>query len=99
MNLALDYDGTYSRDPEGWDQFIDLMQMREHNVYLVTMRTRSESQEIYERLQNKVDGIFCTARKAKRSFMYAAGIDINVWIDDEPGWILTDAADAVQRED
>lgn len=99
MNISLDFDGTYTRDPDAWDQFIDLMQSQGHNVYLVTMRYRSEANVVYERLQKRVDGIFCTGRRAKRSFMYEAGIDINVWIDDEPSFILMDAAPAAQRDD
>jgi acid phosphatase class B len=98
MNIALDYDGTYTNDPQAWNEFIDLMQRHGHSVYVVTMRTRAEARDVYEQLEKRVDGIFCTSRKAKRPFMFARGINISVWIDDEPGWILTDAADAVQHE-
>lgn len=70
------------------------MQQNGHNVYCVTMRYTKEAAPIREAIGNKVDGIFCTGRKAKRQFMYARGIRIDVWIDDEPGWIINDAADA-----
>ena len=98
MIIALDYDGTYTCDPEAWNEFIDLMQRQGHTVYCVTMRYARESRPVREALESRVDGIFCTGRKAKRPFMYERGIHVSVWVDDEPGWILTDAADAVQHE-
>lgn len=98
MNISLDYDGTITRDPEAWLEFVMLMQRQGHTVYIVTMRNEGEARELKQQWSKHVDGIFCTSRKAKRSFMYDRGICIDVWIDDEPGWILTDAADAVQHE-
>lgn len=98
MNLALDYDSTYTCDPTAWNEFIDLMHQHGHTIYCVTMRYPSEARPVKEALSNRVDGIFCTGRKAKRPFMFARGIRIDVWIDDEPSWIITDAADAVQLE-
>lgn len=94
MNIALDYDGTYTRDPEAWDQFIELMQRQGHTVYCVTMRYRNyEMKEVLAALESKVDGIFFTERKAKQPFMFARGISIDVWVDDNPFWVNTDAAE------
>lgn len=98
MIIALDWDDTYTRDPAAWNEFIDLMQRNGHTVYCVTVRYRSEARCVYEALESRVDGIFCTGRKAKRPFMFERGLNVSVWVDDEPGWILTDAADAVQHE-
>lgn len=98
MIISLDYDSTYTCDPEGWDQFIKLMRGRGHKVYCVTMRYETEAQPVKDALATKVDCIVCTGRRAKRPFMYRLGIHVSVWVDDEPGWILTDAADAVQKE-
>jgi acid phosphatase class B len=94
VNLALDYDDTYTRDPEAWNDFISLMQQRGHNVYCVTMRASAEGRAVKEALDNKVDGIFFTARRAKRDFMNARGIQIDVWVDDSPAFVLMDAANA-----
>jgi hypothetical protein len=98
VHIALDYDDTYTRDPNAWNEFIDLMHRNDHTVYCVTMRYPNEAQAVRDALGKRVDGIFCTGRKAKRPFMFARGIRIDVWIDDEPSWIITDAADAVQLE-
>ncbi|MNL17170.1 hypothetical protein D3C87_1382480 [compost metagenome] len=94
MNLSLDYDETYTRDPVFWDHFIKLARDSGHKVYCVTMRyglPSAEALEVAADLNGKVDAIFFTERKAKNNFMYEQGISINVWIDDMPTFILHDA--------
>lgn len=90
MNIGLDYDDTYTRDPDMWNRVIAHMRGRNHKVYVVTWRSESESMEIYTYLTTRVDGIYPTNRKAKEKFMYAQGIRIDVWIDDNPSAILHD---------
>ncbi len=92
MNLSLDYDNTYTRDPEMWNEFINLAQSKGHNVYVVTMRSSTEGREVTEALSNKVDGIFFTNRKSKSKFMFDRGISIDVWIDDIPFFCDNDAS-------
>lgn len=84
MNIGLDYDDTYTRDPIAWDGFIKLMGSRGHYVYLVTWRFEDETEYNIEILRNELDGVYFTGRKAKEKFMYAQGIRIDVWIDDNP---------------
>lgn len=97
MIIALDFDQTYTVDPQAWNEFIELMQRHGHTVYCVTMRDRVEGEDVHYALGKRVDGIFCTNRQAKRQYMLDAGINIDVWIDDQPGWILQDAADRVVK--
>lgn len=93
MNISLDYDETYTRDPIAWDQFISLMKSRGHTVYCVTLRSSElhESLEVMNDLNGKVDAIFFTNRSAKRSFMSNQGLWIDIWIDDMPIFIDRDA--------
>jgi hypothetical protein len=79
MQIALDYDGTYTADKELWDAFIELAQKRGHDVVCVTMRHPTEP------IAMPVPVIY-TSRKAKHSFAPSA-----IWIDDKPGWIFHDA--------
>lgn len=92
MNIGLDFDNTYTRDPEAWNDFIDRFQQSGHNVYVVTMRHKQEGREVEEALAKRVDGIFFTGRKGKQKFMFDRGISIDVWIDDMPIWVTQDAA-------
>lgn len=95
MNLSLDYDNTYTRDPHAWNQFITLMRNRGHKVYCVTMRTPGEGLQVFHDLTGKVDGIAFTSRQAKKDYMFAQGINIDVWVDDMPLFCIEDAADRV----
>lgn len=90
MNISLDYDDTYTRDPTGWNTVVNLFKARGHKVYVVTMRydIPSESTEVINALQGIVDGIYFTGRQQKRNHMFAQGIRIDVWIDDMPDYIV-----------
>lgn len=90
MYISLDFDNTYTRDPATWDQFVDLMQKAGHTVYCVTMRYPTEGDDVLATLGKKVK-VFFTSRKNKHDFMFAQGINIDVWIDDMPYFILNDA--------
>lgn len=98
MNISLDYDNTYTRDPKAWDQFIELFKSRGHMVYCVTMRSAAEATQVFHDLTGKVENIFCTNREAKKDFMFRIGIPIDVWVDDMPLFCIEDAADRPQME-
>lgn len=91
MIISLDYDDTYTRDPEAWNQFIKLFRSRGHKVYVVTMRYEPHEGDIVKReLAHLADGIFFTGRLLKEKFMLDRGIMIQVWIDDQPRLICGD---------
>lgn len=94
MLLALDYDETYTRDPEFWDKVIHLATKRGHSVICATMRADVpyEADEVRRDLEHQVEAIVFTNRKAKHGAVYAAGFMPSVWIDDSPHWIHVDAA-------
>ena len=88
MNLSIDFDDTYTRDPILWDQFIDLAQSRGHTVYCVTAREPSKinKQEVYDSIGLVIgkDNCYFTSQMAKAKYMSEKGINIDVWIDDLP---------------
>lgn len=88
MIIALDYDGTYTADPELWDGFIRAARKRMHEVHIVTMRHYGETVVLGE----PVNRVHYTDRKAKRPFMEALGLQVQIWIDDRPDFIENDAA-------
>jgi hypothetical protein len=91
MIIALDYDHTFTEDPEGWLEAMKIMRMRGHLIYGVTMRYDTETAGMSERYLAACDKIFFTGRCAKQPFMAARGIQVQVWIDDMPQWVLNDA--------
>jgi acid phosphatase class B len=88
MNIGIDYDDTYTRDKVMWNDLIDRMCRRGHQVYLITWRFPNECNEVHLDLGGRVHGIYPTSRQAKEKFMYKHGIRIDVWIDDNPSSIL-----------
>lgn len=99
MKIALDFDGTFTLDPEFWTDFINLVAKRGHLVYLVTMRHGipegiytshhcDEYSEVYDELANlPIAQYIFTGRKAKKAFCDDLGLYIDVWIDDNPLWV------------
>lgn len=85
MNIALDYDGTYTEDPVLWDAFIQRAVEHGHQVTCVTMR-----HGLHEKVEIGCPVIY-TDRKAKGEFVTLLGLKIDVWIDDAPHWIFQDA--------
>jgi hypothetical protein len=92
--IALDYDGTYTADPDLWQAFIAAARTRGHRVFVVTMRHEFEAADVHRQLLGRVDRIVFTARRAKRPHMEFLGHHVQVWIDDQPHWVNQDAADA-----
>lgn len=98
MNLGFDYDGTYTSDPELWLPFIEQAIFRGHHVFLVTMRFPSEMHDLDERLltllrKQPFPCLVSTARQAKAPACAALGVEIHVWIDDNPRAVNESAVD------
>jgi hypothetical protein len=96
MNIALDYDGTFTARPTQWLAFIELMRSVGDTVYIVTMRYESECNglrgSVDSRLRERLVPFICTARAAKKPFCEKLGIPIDIWIDDHPEAVHNDAS-------
>lgn len=91
MNIALDYDGTYTNDPDLWLAFVDDAVEKGHQVTVVTMRYPSEATSLDPRLMRLLNTqgplvrrLVCTSRAAKQPYCQVEGLQIHVWIDDNP---------------
>lgn len=91
MNISLDYDDTFTKDPEAWYAAMMLLKQAGHTIYGVTMRYPAEASGMDKRYDEVCEAIFFTSRAAKQSFVAVKGIHIDVWIDDNPKWIFTNA--------
>lgn len=90
MIIALDYDGTYTNDPEAWIKFIELFLTAGHEVICVTMRTPDEVTDMCSILKDIIP-IIPTSRASKEKFLLKFNIKPDVWIDDNPFWIYEDS--------
>jgi len=92
MLISLDYDGTYTVDPNFWDEFIRLAIFAGHEIIVVTMRYEAvEGDVVKYDLERKVKEIIFTGRQGKRKFLRNLNLVPDVWIDDQPEYILDPA--------
>lgn len=82
MKIALDYDGTYTADPPLWDRFIRWARLGGHKVYIVTMRHAKD--DTIDSIPEGVNGVVYCDGGRKKTVTESLGIDIAIWIDDNP---------------
>jgi len=87
MIIAIDYDGTYTADPEMWQAIVLMMRRCGHEVICATMRYEHEPVNPAPPCM-----VWYTGRKAKAKFLAGLGIRPDIWIDDDPRFILGDSA-------
>jgi hypothetical protein len=89
MNIAIDYDDTYTADPDLWAAFIQWATLRGHLVVCITARrkTLENQQELMKALPEGVVAHF-SYDEPKQDYARRNSIPVDVWIDDSPGWIV-----------
>lgn len=90
--ICIDYDGTITTFPELLLPLIRTAVKRGFRVIVCTMRYPSERTSSLDLLKDKegVELIF-TSRKAKKPYLENMNIRPDLWIDDNPHWILEDS--------
>jgi hypothetical protein len=90
MNISLDFDDTYTRDPALWEAFVVSAMHRGHIVYVVTLRTPEQGDDVMNTIGKVVGAgkVYFTSMQSKKNFMWKNGIRIDVWIDDMPDCIV-----------
>ena len=76
--ISLDYDDTYTADPELFKAFADLAKSRGHIVVIVTARKESMP------IPDVGCEVFYTNGKPKAQFMREQGLAVDIWVDDWP---------------
>lgn len=84
MLISLDYDLTYTADPEFWDAVVLAGKARGHQFVCVTGRAEPP-QAPRQRVPDMP--IVCAPHTYKRGAARRAGYFVDVWIDDSPGAI------------
>lgn len=88
LNIALDFDGTFTADPEFYASCIRTARSIGHQVFCVTCRRDTEEnrellRETFERYDLQITTLF-TGLRSKMQFCKEAGIRIDNWWDDDP---------------
>ncbi len=85
MLIALDYDQTYTRDPDFWDIVISAGRARGHEFVCVTQRPHPPGSTRSERVPPIP--VVCAGEEFKEDAARRAGYRVHVWIDDMPSTI------------
>lgn len=86
--VSIDYDHTFSTDPITWLKVINILRKSNFNVICCTSRYPNESPEDFDILKKNDVKCYFTSREAKKDFLERQGINVDIWIDDEPYGIL-----------
>lgn len=84
LNIAVDFDQTFSADPDGFTAFIKMMQRRGHDVKFVTARNPFYTEDIEDYAKELgIDIIYCSGAQ-KVHVTAHLGWNPDIWIDDAP---------------
>lgn len=104
MNIALDYDGTYTADPSFWDDFIELATIAGHQIIIVTARNEllDKNEELESLEADEVRVIYCdgVAKKHVILMLQSRGeedLKIDIWIDDKPESIVANSPTTLEN--
>jgi len=86
MIIAIDYDNTYTGDPNTWDEVIKTFQASGHTVICVTARPELMGQPVLDSIGKLVPVVFAGA-EWKREAALKRGYKVDVWVDDSPEYI------------
>jgi hypothetical protein len=90
MNIALDYDDTFTRDPAVWSAFVKDASCSGHDIRFVTFRSEGAggNEDILADAYNLAIPVIFTSGRRKRLHCYELGFIVHVWIDDMPELIV-----------
>lgn len=86
--VSIDYDETFNIDPILFLKVISLFQKAGFNVICCTFRYEEEKDDGFELLINAGVKCYFTGRIKKEKYLKAKGIDVDIWIDDDPSSII-----------
>ncbi len=88
--IGLDWDNTFTADPQLWRGFIKEAQKR-HRVFIVTARPPEHGEEIRKEMDPMgVEIIYCSG-KPKIACADEAQVSIDIWIDDMPELLFAES--------
>lgn len=85
--ISIDYDDTYTLIPKLFDLIIDYCIKNKIKIIMCTARGEHEKDNILLNLEKKID-VYYTNRQYKKEFLNKKGIYPDIWMDDNPVWII-----------
>lgn len=87
MIVAVDYDNTYTAAPELFEKLIKLFQEDGHTVICVTGRGLDMSKPVMDSIGKLIPCVFAGG-EWKKDAAEKQGYKVDVWIDDNPSYIM-----------
>jgi hypothetical protein len=92
MTISIDYDKTFSRDPAMWGEFAKSSAAAGNQVVMISRRpdTEQDRKEITDALGDyaaSFSSVLLVGDQLKDSAAKAAGINVDVWVDDSPQFV------------
>lgn len=84
--FAIDFDKTWTADPEGFAIFTQFLRLRGHTVIIATNRDAWCADMDSHKLPTHLPIVYC-GRNLKEPACLKAGHKVDIWIDDMPGTI------------
>lgn len=88
MVIGLDYDCTFTADPEFWKSVLCEAKKYGHTIIIVT--ARYDNQQNRDELSQEAPEFkaYFAGSVPKLKYMMDQKIDVDVWIDDDPGSVM-----------
>lgn len=85
MTISLDFDDTFTADPELWTAFVQQAHARGHTVLLTTNRPWAFRREVHKAVAGlPFREVIFAGRTPKRLAARQRGYEVDVWVDDLP---------------
>lgn len=85
--IAIDYDDTFTADPDLWTNFIKDVQANMHTVVCITWRHKDQLEECRRSLPEGVE-LHSAYGMSKKKYAKKYCLPIDIWIDDSPESIV-----------
>ena len=98
--VIIDYDDTYTLEPELFDRFIYQLKSRGYKIVCATMRydIPDEADEVKQLCPAVFDSVIFTGRQAKIDFINRMNLKPCLYIDDSPQSLFLNAQQSFGKE-
>mgnify|MGYP003342529608 FL=1 len=90
LTISLDFDKTWTADPQLWRDFVGLARKAGHRVVLITRRPDTETDRATVEkatASSGIDRLIFAGQTQKADAARKAGVSVDVWVDDYPAGI------------
>lgn len=90
LTISLDFDKTWTADPQLWRDFVGLAHKSGHRVVLITRRPDTEKdRSTVEKAtaDSGIDRLIFAGQTQKADAARKSGVSVDVWVDDYPAGI------------